>query len=102
MEHKELKLNERAHDLWMNEDDSYAIIVMHTVNQSSEPRFITGGPYKMHTVESKLEDILNSVEQERFVCINSHFINPHNIVCVKVDRWKGKNQRVKFDGEFYE
>lgn len=102
MLYSKITMDERNHDLWMKEDQQYAIILMYSVNESSEPRFISGGPFKPSTVLKRLEDMLNDAEQERFVCINSHFINSKNIICVKVDRWKDKNARVNFDGEFYE
>lgn len=98
----ELPIDDRANDLWMKEGDKYAIILMYSVNQTSEPRFIRGGPYKSDVVEEKLENMLNDVEQGRFVCLNSQFVNPKNVVIIKKDKWKAKADRNTSDGGFYD
>ena len=103
MLHPELKLEERNHDLWRPiSGQYYAIIMMYSVNDTSEPRFITSNQLKYDTALDKLEKMLNDWEQERVVCLNSHFVNPDRIICIKVDKWKDKGSRVNFDGEFYE
>ena len=101
---EEITMAERQNDLWKrdNKDEKYAIILMYSVNDTSEPRFITAGPYKFDTANEKLEKLLNGVEQGRFVCISSHFVNPKNVICIKKDIWKGKNSRIMYDGEFYD
>lgn len=103
MIYKELTLDERNHDIWKPiEGQYYAIILMYSVNNTSEPRFIASNQLKYDTAMKRLETMLNDWEQERVVCLNSHFINPKNIICIKLDKWKDKSNRVNFDGEFYE
>lgn len=103
MSKEELMIKDRKHDLWLKDDIQYAIILMYSVNDSeTKPRFITGGPYKPETVEKKLNDMLNSAEQGRYVCHNSQFINPDKIINIKVCKWKDRDNRLNFDGEFYE
>lgn len=103
MIYKELTLDERHHDIWKGEEGQYyALIVMYSPYGSSEVRFITSQQLKYNTALKKLEDMLNDWEQERVVCLNSHFVNPKNIVCIKMDRWKDKGSRINYDGEFYE
>lgn len=99
---KELTIDDRPNDLWMQEGDKYAIIMMYSVNETSEPRFIRGGPYKPETANEKLDGMLNDAEQGRYVCLNSQFVNPNNIISIKVDRWKGKTDRNNSDGNFYD
>lgn len=101
---KELDLIDRPNDLWLKDDMQYAITMMFTTNSPSEtkPRFITGGPYKMDTVVKRLKELLNSAEQERFVCLNSQFINPKNVISIKVQKWKDKEERDCTEGNFYE
>ena len=100
----EITMDDRQNDLWFKEDDDtqYALIVMFSVNQTSEPRFVTAGPMKAPTVVARAEAMLNAVEQGRYVCISSHFINPKNVICIKVDKWKSKSDRFCQDGEFYD
>ena len=103
MIYKELTLDERNHDIWKPIDGQYyAIILMYSVNNTSEPRFVASDKLRYNTAMDKLEGLLNDWEQERAVCLNSHFINPKNIICIKLDKWKDKNGRINYDGEFYE
>lgn len=99
----ETTLNDRYNDLWLDDEgQKYAIILMYSVNQTSEPRFVRGGPYKSSVCEKKIEAMLNEWENGRAVCLNSHFINPKNIICIKADVWKSKNDRNTSDGGFYD
>lgn len=102
MIYPELKLNERQNDLWFKGEDMYAIVLMYSVNEQSEPRFVTGGPYRADQCQERLEAMLNAVEQERFVCVSSHFVHPKNVICIRVAKWKDKKDRILYDGEFYE
>ena len=105
MLYKELTMDERNHDVCFrkNEDQRYAIVIMYSVGAGLQPRYVTSQPLKSDTVYPKLQKILNDVEQERMVCLNSHFLNPKNIISVKVDLFKDKfgNKNNEFDGEYY-
>lgn len=102
MMNKELTLDERNNDLWdKGEGSKYAIIIMYSVSTSSEARFITSMPLNYDKALVRMEAMLNDWEQGRAVCLNSHFVNPNNIVLIKMDVWKDKTKS-RFDGEFYE
>lgn len=98
----ELTMEERNSKIWFKEDTKYAIVLMYSVGRS-EPRFVRAGPMYPDTVLEKLEKMLNDVEQGRFVCINSQFVNPRNVIGIKVDAWKDMgDRRDAKDGEFYD
>ena len=106
MIYNELTMEERQNDLWKRNDDEqlYVVIMMYSVNDTSEPRFIASQSMKWETAVKKLEAMLNAWEQERAVCLNSHFVNPKNIIMIRLDLWKErtKGRQTVFDGEFYE
>ncbi len=104
MIYKEITMEERNSDVWFdkNKDGNFAITIMYSVSENSSPRFLSGGPFKPDTLWRRLEVILNSIEQERMVCLSAHFINPKNVICVKVSPYKPSNERARTeDGEFY-
>ena len=100
----ELTMDERQNDIWADADDGkmYVIVMMYSAKDNAPPRFITSQKMKYETTVKKLEDMLNAQEQGRMVCLNSHFVNPENIICIKMDTWKDKNVNRFVSGEFYE
>ena len=98
----ELTMEERQNDVWADKDNQmFVVILMYSVG-SSQPRFITSSKMKYETAIKKMEDMLNAKEQGRMVCLNSHFVNPDYVICIKLDVWKEKNANRFSTGYFYE
>ena len=100
----ELTMEERQNDLWDDNrtDTMYVVIMMYSISDSAQPRFITSQKMKYETAVKKMEDMLNAQEQGRMVCLKSHFVNPNNIICIKLDVWKEKSTSKFNSGYFYE
>lgn len=105
MTYDELTIDERNHDLCFrhdNDEQRYAIVIMYSIGTGNS-KYVTSQPLKEDSVYPKLENILNDIEQERMVCLNSHFINPKNVISVKVALYRDykKKDDDNFDGEYY-
>ena len=103
---EELKMIDRKHDVWFKSGDAdrYIIGIMYSPGDGLQPRFVTSNPMMKDSVLTKLEPILNDCEQGRMVCLNAHFINPKNIITVKVALYnesKVNGRREDYDGEYY-
>ncbi len=100
----ELTMDERQNDIWLRKDKNvkYAVILMYR-STDSEVKWITKGPLEGETAVKMIEDMLNMLEDDRYVCLNSQFVNPHDVITVKLDLWKDKEDRREFGGKtFYE
>ena len=97
----ELTMDERQNDVWLRKDKSvkYAVILMYRV--VGDVKFITKGPMDGETAVSMVEAMLNACENNRYVCLNSHFVNPEDVVVIKIDLWKDKMAGVERGREFY-
>ena len=88
---REIQIEDRNNDLWCRDEDlKFAVILMYA--STNETKFITAGPFTDEKSKDILEDLLNDVEQGRFVCLNSQFINPKYVLGIKRDVWKDKNK----------
>lgn len=96
----ELTLDERNNDVWFkdnNVDEKYVIVIMYSTTGESAPRFITSTPMFKDTTKAKLERMINDWEQGRAVCLNAHFVNPNNIITIKMDVFKRDRKRGDYD-----
>lgn len=94
---EELMIEERNNDLWCRDDSKkFAVILMYSPPNSTEMKFITSGPYTDNKSKEIMENLLNDVEQCRFACLNSQFVNPKYVVCIKRDIWKEKSNLDKW------
>ena len=84
-----MPIEERHHDIWFRNDESqkYVIVIMYRTNDT-EPRFVTSSAMSSDKVLPKVEAMLNDFDNKRMVCLNAHFINPANIISIKVDLYK--------------
>lgn len=98
----ELKMDERQNDVWLrkDKDTKYAVIMMYRA--VDDVKFITKGPMDGETAVDMVEEMLNTLESGRYVCLNSQFVNPNDVIVVKVDLFKEKYDRRDYGKSFYE
>ena len=92
-------IKSRDTEIWLKDNERYAIIMMYSVNDGSEPRFVRAGPMYADTVKSKINKMIDDAENGKFVSLNSQFIRAENVISIKVDKWKDNNDR-KGNGDF--
>ena len=76
--------------MYVKKGKEYAILVMY--NAVTDVKCIAKGPLSSNEVLDEVEDIMDTIEAGKFVCVSSHYLNPKDIVMVTIDLWKGKKQ----------
>lgn len=102
-ENDDIKMMNRQNDVWLrrDKDTKYAVILMFK-STDSELKWITKGPMEGETAIRTVDEMLNALEHNQYVCLNSQFVNPANVVMVKLDLWKEKSDRDYGTRSYYE